>query len=168
MRKSPAQVYSLVFGFALTLAGILGFFYSADFSTGEATTDPANRDAVLGLLDVNGWHNVVHVASGLVGLVAAASWRSARLFAWGFGIVYLIVTVIGFAAGDGESILGLIPINTEDNILHLAIALLGIMAALATPSSPAPTTVSGEGDSRAFEASVRRSPSAKMPPTRQT
>src|SRR5215212_1514659 len=73
MRKSPAQVYALTFGATLLLAGILGFFYTADFSTGDATTDPGNRDALIGIFDVNGWHNVVHLASGLLGLALAGS-----------------------------------------------------------------------------------------------
>jgi len=168
MRKSPAQVYALVFGLTLVLAGIVGFFYSADFSTGKAAADPSNRDALIGVFDVNGWHNVVHILSGLLGLSLARSWSGARLYAWGFGLVYLLVTVIGFVLGDGHAILGLIPVNTEDNLLHLAISLLGITAALSTPSAPPPTTVAGERTSRAFQASVRRHPSAKMPPTRQT
>jgi hypothetical protein len=168
MRKSPAQVYALVFGIALTLAGILGFFYSTDFSSGAAAADPGNRDAVLGILDVNGWHNVVHLLSGLVALAVAGSWFGARTYAWAFGIVYLIVTAIGFALGDGHAIFGLIAVNTEDNFLHLAIGTLGILAALASPSAPAPTTVDRERSSPAFEASVRRQPSAKLPPTRQT
>jgi hypothetical protein len=167
MRKSPAQVYALVFGATLVLVGIVGFFYSADFSTGKAATEPGNKDALIGVFDVNGWHNVVHIASGLVALAVAGSWFGARVYAFTFGVVYLAVTVIGFALGDGHAVLGLIVVNTEDNFLHLAIALLGIMAALATRSAPPPTTVTGERGSRAFEASVRRHPSAKMPPTRQ-
>lgn len=166
MRKSPAQVYALTFGVALVLAGILGFFYSADFSTGAATRDAANREAVLGLLDVNGWHNIVHLVSGVVGLAVAGSWSASRLYAWGFGIVYLAVAAVGFAIGDGDSILGLIPINTEDNILHVAIALLGLAAALATPSAPPPTTAEHEGESRAFEPSIRRRGAAKNPVSR--
>jgi hypothetical protein len=166
MRKSPAQVYALTFGLALLLAGIVGFFYTADFSTGAATKDPSNRDALIGLFDVNGWHNVVHIVSGLAGLALARSWRGARLYAWGFGLTYLAVTVWGFAIGDGESILGLIPVNNGDNFLHLAISLLGVMAALATPSAPPPTTVDGEGSSPAFELSVRRRPQTKHPASR--
>ena len=159
MRKSPAQVYALVFGATLLLAGILGFFYTANFSTG----DDATADALIGVFDVNGWHNVVHILSGLLGLALARSWRGAKLYAWGFGVVYLAVTVWGFVIGDGEAILGLIPINTADNFLHLAIALLGIMAAIATPSAPAPTTVDGEGRSAAFLPSVRRRAQTKHP-----
>ena len=137
MRKSPAQVYALTFGLALLLAGIVGFFYTADFSTGDATTDPANRDALIGVFDINGWHNVVHVVSGLLGLALAGSWRGARLYAWGFGLTYLAVTVWGFVIGDGESILGLIAVNTEDNVLHLLLGLLGIGAGIATPAGRA-------------------------------
>ena len=134
MRKSPAQIYSAVFGATLLAAGILGFFYEASFSTGDT-----ERDALFGLFDVNGWHNVVHVLSGLAGLALARSWSGARLFAYGFGAVYLLVTALGFAVGDGESILGLIPINSADNFLHLAIALLGLLAGLLTRSAPRPT-----------------------------
>jgi hypothetical protein len=162
MRKSPAQVYALVFGASLLLAGILGFFYTADFGTG----DDAGRDALIGVFDVNGWHNVVHILSGILGLALARSWRGAKLYAWGFGLTYLAVTVWGFVIGDGESILGLIPINTADNLLHLAISLLGIIAAIASPSAPAPTTVDGEGKSKAFVPSVRRRAQVKAPPAR--
>ena len=134
MRKSPAQIYALTFGATLVLAGILGFFYNASFSTGET-----EHDALIGVFDVNGWHNVVHILSGLAGLALARSWSGARLYAYAFGLTYLVVTAIGFAVGDGESILGLIPVNTADNFLHLAIALLGLLAAIATPSAPRPT-----------------------------
>jgi hypothetical protein len=154
MRKSPAQVYALTFGLTLLLVGILGFFYTADFSTGSAASEPGNKDAVLGVFDVNGWHNVVHILSGILGLALAGSWSGARLYAIGFGAVYLLVAGLGFAAGDGETLLGLIPVNTEDNLLHVAIALLGLLAGALTPSTPAPTTT-GRG-SRALEPSVRR------------
>lgn len=136
-RRSPAQVYALVIGLALTLAGILGFFYSASFGTGDGT----ERDAVLGILDVNGWHNIVHLASGVLGLALAGSYGGARAYALGLGAVYLVVTVLGFIAGDNDEIFNIIPINTEDNILHLLIAIAGIGAGLATPSLDRPSTV---------------------------
>ena len=149
MRKSPAQIYALTFGTTLVLAGILGFFYSADFSTGDT-----EREALIGVFDVNGWHNVVHILSGLLGLALAGSWFGARLYAIGFGATYLVVSAIGFAVGDGESLLGLIPVNTADNWLHVAIAVLGLLAGVLTPSAPAPTTVGRK--SRAAEPRVKR------------
>jgi Domain of unknown function (DUF4383) len=166
MRKSPAQVYALTFGLALLLAGIVGFFYTADFSTGDATTEPGNHEELIGVFDINGWHNVVHLVSGLIGLALAGSWRGARLFAYGFGLTYLAVAVWGFVIGDGESIAGLIPINTADNFLHLAIALLGIMAGLLTPAAPPPTTADAASKSKAFRPFVRRRAQVKAPPAR--
>ena len=133
--RSPAQVYALVIGFTLVAAGVAGFFYNASFSTG----DEIERDAVLGILDVNGWHNVVHIATGVLGLAVAGSYDGARVYAVAFGVIYLLVALAGFIAGDGGEIFGLIPINTEDNFLHLLIGIAGLGAGLATPSSTAPS-----------------------------
>ena len=135
-RRSPAQLYALVFGAVLVIAGIVGFFYNADFTSNEA-----DRDAVLGILDVNGWHNVVHVASGVLGLMAASSWSSARGYAFAFGAVYILVAIWGFIVGDGGSILSIIPVNTEDNVLHLLIGVSGLAAGAATSAVAEPTTV---------------------------
>ena len=89
--RTPAQVFGLVIGITLIAAGIIGFFYSSSFSTG----DGAERDAVLGILDVNGWHNIVHLATGALALAVAGSSRRLRIYALGFGVVYLLVTLLG-------------------------------------------------------------------------
>jgi uncharacterized protein DUF4383 len=129
--QEPARLYALVVGLVLVLAGIVGFFYESSF-----TSDSSVRDGVLGMLDVNGWHNVVHIATGALGLVAFASGVSAaRTYAFAIGAVYVIVAVWGFAIGDGQSILGIIPINTEDSVLHLLIGLTGIGAGVASQSA---------------------------------
>jgi hypothetical protein len=134
--RSPAQVYALVIGATLTVAGIAGFFYNADFGTGDGTA----RDAVIGVLDVNGWHNVVHIATGVLGLLVASSYGGSRGYAIGLGAIYLLVALLGFLAGDGEEIVNLIPVNTEDNFLHLLIGLAGLGAGLATPATAPPST----------------------------
>jgi hypothetical protein len=137
-KRSAAQVFALVIGTTLVVAGILGFFYNASFGTGDGT----ERDAVLGILDVNGWHNVVHVLTGVVGLAVAGAYDGARLYALGFGAIYLVVALLGFVAGDGDEIFNLLPVNTEDNILHLLIGIAGVSAGLATPATPAPSIAS--------------------------
>jgi hypothetical protein len=135
-RRSPARAYALAIGFTLVAAGILGFFYNASFGTGDGT----ERDAVLGILDVNGWHNVVHILTGVIGLWAAGSYGAARGYALLFGAVYLVVAALGLIAGDGDEIFNLIPVNTEDNVLHLLLGVGGVWAGLLTPGTPAPTT----------------------------
>ena len=122
--RTPAQLYALLVGAALVAGGIVGFFYNSSFATGEDVP----RDAVLGLLDVNAWHNLVHLATGALGLATFASAASARGYALGLGAVYLVVAIWGFALGDGGVILGLVPINTEDNLLHVLLAVAGLAA----------------------------------------
>ena len=131
--RTPAQLYALVFGATLAVAGIIGFFYSSSFGS------PGEVDGVLGILDVNGWHNVVHTATGVVGLLSLG-YSSARLYALGLGAVYVVVAIWGFAVGDGGEILGFIPVNTEDNVLHTLIGLAGLGAYAATPAVTKPTT----------------------------
>ena len=121
--STPARLYAGLIGAALLVAGIIGFFYSSSFGS------PGEVDPVLGILDVNGWHNLVHLASGIAGLLAfSAGARASRTYALVFGAVYLVVAIWGFIIGDGDSILGFIPVNTEDNILHLILGALGLGA----------------------------------------
>jgi Domain of unknown function (DUF4383) len=134
--RSPAQVYALVFGIVLVGAGIIGFLYEPALSTG----DDASREAVLGVLDVNGWHNVVHILTGVLGLAAARSYTYSRSYAFGLGAVYIGVAIWGFILGDGGTILNLIPINSEDNVLHLLIGIAGLAAGAATPAVQPPST----------------------------
>jgi uncharacterized protein DUF4383 len=124
---SPASLYAGLIGAVLLLAGVAGFFYSASFGA------PGEVDAVIGVLDVNAWHNIVHILSGVVGLLAfRAGLEASRTYSLAFGLIYLVVAIWGFLLGNHESILGFLPVNTEDNILHLILAVLGIGAYLAT------------------------------------
>ena len=93
-RRTPAQWYCLLAGLALLLAGVLGFIVNSEFNTGS---NIQGDDLIV--FEVNGIHNLVHIASGLVLLAAAAKRGSAKAVAIAFGVVYGIVTVIGLIAG---------------------------------------------------------------------
>jgi hypothetical protein len=127
--SSPARLYAALVGGALVIAGIIGFFYEASFETG----DDLRAHAVFGVLDVNGWHNLLHIAIGLLGLAAAG--YAARSYALAFGLAYVILAIWGFLeTEDGfGTILDVIPVNTEDNFLHLILGLTGLAAGAATP-----------------------------------
>jgi hypothetical protein len=112
-----AKLFCRVVGPVLILVGLLGF-------------------------EVNGWHNVVHILSGAFLLLGARGKEAAsrgadairdhadtaRKVALTFGVVYLLVTIIGLI--DGNDVLGLFPVNGADNVLHLVLALSAIAAAL--------------------------------------
>lgn len=126
--NTPASLYAGLIGATLVIAGIIGFFYSASFGS------PGEVDAVLGVLDVNAWHNLVHILTGGLGVLAFMSGpQASRTYALVFGAVYIVVAIWGFIIGGGESILGFIPVNDEDNVLHAVLGLLGIGAGLASP-----------------------------------
>lgn len=128
--SSPARLYATVVGAVLTIAGIIGFFYSSSFGS------PGTVDDMFGIFAVNGWHNVVHLATGLVGLAAAG--YAARSYALAVGLFYLVIAVWGFIIGAGDSILAIVPVNTADNVVHLIIGVLGLGAGAAS-AAPSPT-----------------------------
>lgn len=119
-----AKLYAIVLGVALVLVGILGFV--------PALTP--NGD-LLGLFAIDPLHNIIHILSGVVGLIAAfsAQGKYARFYALIFGVVYGLVTVVGFI--QGTTVLGLIHVNIEDNILHLLITLASLGVFFATSNT---------------------------------
>jgi hypothetical protein len=129
--RSPAQIYAGVIGATLVIAGVIGFFYSASFGAPGTTHD------VFGVLSVNAWHNIVHILTGVVGLVSLG-YAAARSYALVLGVVYVAIAIWGFILGDLGAILGFIPVNTEDSVLHAAIGLTGLFAYAVTPAAPDP------------------------------
>ncbi|TMK63063.1 MAG: DUF4383 domain-containing protein [Actinobacteria bacterium] len=126
--RTPAQLYALLVGGTLVIAGIIGFFYSAKFGS------PGKVRDVFGILSVNGWHNVVHIVTGAAGLLALG--YAARAYAGVLGVVYIGVAAWGFILGNHENILGFLPVNTEDDVLHALLGVTGVAAYLATPAAP--------------------------------
>ncbi|MDP7181463.1 MAG: DUF4383 domain-containing protein [Candidatus Woesearchaeota archaeon] len=80
------------------------------------------------IFDVNTPHNILHVVTGVLGLVAGltAGGAQAKTFNVIFGIVYALVTVVGLL--NIPSMVNLLNLNAADNILHLviAVATLGV------------------------------------------
>ena len=116
---SPAVWYARIFGIVLTLVGILGF----------VLTDGVTQDhtELLFGLEVNTFHNIVHLLTGVLGLAAGfALLAYARMYALVLGVVYLVVGLWGMVDSNP---LGLFAeINTADNILHLVIGVAGLAA----------------------------------------
>ena len=132
--RSLAQTFCLAVGIVLILVGIIGFLIGGDgtsFAVGEAV----QGDQLI-VFEVNGWHNIVHILSGVF-LVAMASRPSTAVTgALIFGAVYVVVTIWGFIAVD--NVLFIAPINLADNLLHLALAILGLAVGFSARSGAAP------------------------------
>ena len=128
--RSAAQWFCLVVGATLVVVGLLGFLVEAKFDT-SAGGDPGSLDGEnLILFEVNGWHNIVHIASGVFLLALAGKHRTARTAALAFGAIYAVVTVIGLI--DGHDVLGVIPVNPADNVLHILLTIAALAAGLSS------------------------------------
>jgi hypothetical protein len=93
-----------LFGIVFLAVGLLGFV----------------MNPILGLFAVNPLHNIVHIASGAAAFIAASMGTSAsRTYLMVFGLVYLVVTLVGLFGIT--AITDLLSINAADNYLHLAI-----------------------------------------------
>lgn len=124
--RTPAQWFCYVIGPVLIIAGLLGFIADGTFDVG----DDLESGSFIGF-DVNGWHNLVHLASGVF-LVAMAPKRStARAGAIAFGLVYALVSLIGLI--DGDDVLGFMPINAADNVLHILLTVAALWAGFISP-----------------------------------
>lgn len=105
----------MVFGVVFVLIGILGFVPGV-----------TNDNMLLGIFHVNAVHNLIHLLSGVAALVASKNDAYAQLYFRIFGAVYAVVALVGWIQGD--TVLGIIPVNMADNWLHtlLAVSILGI------------------------------------------
>ena len=86
---------------------------------------------VLGTFAVNTLHNIVHVASGVLTLIASTQ-GIGPMRTWGraFGFAYLGLGIVGFIVPD---VFGLMHLNLADNLLHLALALPFLYVGLLAP-----------------------------------
>lgn len=114
-----ARAFALGFGVVYLLAGLMGFVRpltdaggSGFFFTGEAK--------LLGILSINWFHNLVHIATGLLGILAGSRHDMARNYARAVALGYAVVLIAGLFTGK---LLNLMPLNGADNILHLLTVL---------------------------------------------
>ena len=89
----------------------------------------------LGILNVDIVEDIVHLATG--GLLAYVGFSgmdlsTARSLVLALGVVYLLVGILGFFV---PTMFGLIPngYTIFDDLLHLALGILGIVVALSVP-----------------------------------
>lgn len=110
---------AILFGIVFLAVGICGFFPSI-------TTPMEGMDGgmLLGIFHVNLAHNIVHLASGAVFLLCGLAGAGAsRTFFKIFGVVYLLVAILGFMNGD-KPILGMIANNMADVWLHVGLSVV--------------------------------------------
>jgi hypothetical protein len=106
---------AIIFGIFFLVAGIGGFVSSL-----------APDGMLFGIFMVGPVHNCIHLASGAVALLCAfAGAGAAGKYFQIFGIVYLLVALIGFVYGNSP-LLGMVEHNQADIWLHIGIAAVSL------------------------------------------
>jgi hypothetical protein len=116
-RRTVAQGVSLLGGIGFLLIGVLGFVQGGM----SMEADPALAPKLLGIFPVNLLHNVVHLAFGVWGFAAARTHAAARTYCRTAGLIYLVLTCLGYFVPNG---FGLVPLGGPDVLLHLVLGLL--------------------------------------------
>lgn len=116
MAKRIATILGIVF----LLVGVLGFV--APNLLGAHLNTP---------------HNLVHIISGAVSLYfgLAGSLSGARLFCIVFGLVYLLLGIVGFLVGSGPDrmfdVAGL-HLGTMDHLIHIVLGIIYLIGGFLT------------------------------------
>jgi hypothetical protein len=127
--RTVAQGMSLLAGVGFVLVGILGFVQGGM----SMEADPNLAPKLLGVFPVNLLHNCVHLALGIWGLAAARTHGAARAYCQIAGVIYLVLTALGYFSPDG---FGLVPLGGADVLLHLVLGLVLAGVGFTAPRVP--------------------------------
>ena len=121
--KTLNQKVGLAFGVVYILVGLLGFLLA-----GGAEFIGEEGELLLGIFEVNGLHNIVHLLIGVAlagaAMSGAAASRSANMTV---GVVYLLLGIVGWFIND--TALDIVALNAADHVLHLLSGILLIAVA---------------------------------------
>ena len=120
-----ANRIATILGVVFLLVGVLGF------------VAPTLLGAHLSLA-----HNIIHLVSGAISLWLGLKGTpaGARTFCLVFGVVYLLLGIVGFAMGTGdERLFTVIPdqlvLGTMDHIIHIALGVIYLIGGLMTKAA---------------------------------
>jgi hypothetical protein len=114
--RTLTQRAAMIFGVAFVLFAAMGFLLPGGMGM---ESHPGPAPDLLGLFPVNLLHNLVHLAFGVWGLLAARSLSASRGYHKGAAVIYVVLAILGFVAPTG---FGLVPLGGLDPALHIGLA----------------------------------------------
>ena len=123
-----ARLAAIVIGIVFVLVGILGFI-------------PNPIVGPTGYFVTNTLHDLIHLISGIVLLAGAFSALGSSMALKIIGVVYALIAILGFFAITNGMLLGLIPVNTADQWLHVVLAVVILVAAFGLPDDDQATAM---------------------------
>ncbi|ATQ28887.1 DUF4383 domain-containing protein [Rhodococcus ruber] len=130
VQRTRVQGYAFAVGIVFLLIGALGFV--PGLTSGYDSMTLAGQEShahLLGLFRVSIAHNLLHLAYGAVGILAARKVRASRIYLIAGGAGYLALSAFGMVVGH-DSRVNVVPVNAADNWLHLALGVLLLVLAV--------------------------------------
>ena len=131
------RTFALVAGIVYTLVGLAGFVpaLGSDRDSPDLAVDALYFD-LLGLFPVNVLHSLVHLAIGILGILAYRSFSASRTYAQALAVVYAVLAVMGLIdAGNLNTTFELIPLLSHDVWLHALTAAVSAYFGFLGPSA---------------------------------
>jgi hypothetical protein len=125
------QLAARTIGAVFLLVGVLGFIpgITSNYDMLEFAGHHSGAK-LLGIFQVSILHNVVHLLFGVAGLALSRTWSSARSYLIGGGVVYALLWIYGLLV-DKDHQANFVPLNSADDWLHLALAVVMVGLGLA-------------------------------------
>src|SRR5437867_2617816 len=115
------RYFVLILGIVFLLVGIMGFVpaFVHPHSDHYQLAVEQNHGYLLGIWPVNAVHNTVHIASGILGILAFFSLGWARVYCQVLAVVYGVVALMALIPQNwAKTMFGLMPIHGNDIWLH--------------------------------------------------
>ena len=121
--RAPLRELTLLVSLGVIAVGIAGFIPGITTHYGDLKFAGHDSGAQLfGVFQVSILHNLVHLLYGVTGLFLSRTTETARGFLVVGGLIYLALALYG-AVINGDSGWNFIPLDHEDNLLHLGLGL---------------------------------------------
>ncbi len=131
---SPARIYLVASGVFLLITSTAGFMINRSFPIGAAEFRSTESHHVFGILETNGWHNLLGVIGALLALGFAIRPQWSRFGALFKGWIYVGVTA-ALAIWSGDTFW--VASNNADQVVHASLAVGGLVTGFLTPRSEA-------------------------------
>ena len=99
----------MVIGVVLLLVGLIGFV----------------NNPILGLFGVNALQNILHLVGGALGVWLGMK-GTVKAFNMWFGVIALVVGVLGFIPGIADFLTSLLNINAQISVLHVVLGVVSL------------------------------------------
>ena len=122
------RLFALFAGLGYTILGIVAsipnFLWEPAMARPEQYGIRLGRGFLYGLLPVNIPHNLLWIVLGVGGIVASASYASARTYARLLFVITLLLALLGFVPLGVDRLWGFLPLDGFNILIHAWTAIL--------------------------------------------